>query len=131
MTTRAPRKSLSADDLKKKLAAAKEALKALEKRAFAGEITEAINKSNIPSDFKIIKQSAKDASDIAILEAIGLAVGIKRLIVTQSEVAFPRFSRQLILSTMSPRSDHETNPIYGGVQSRSSQTNHRERTSSS
>lgn len=86
MATRAPRKSLSADDLKKKLAAAKEALKALEKRAFAGEITEAINKSNIPTEFKKIKQSAKDASDIAILEAIGLAVGIKRLVVTQSEV---------------------------------------------
>lgn len=85
MATRAPRKTLTADELKKKLAEAKEALKALEKRAFAGEITEAINKSSIPADFKKIKEMAKDASDIAILEAIGLAVGIKRLVVTQSE----------------------------------------------
>lgn len=86
MATRAPRKSLTAEELKKKLADAKEALKALEKRAFAGEITEAINKSSIPAEFKKIKEIAKDASDIAILEAIGLAVGIKRLVVSQTEV---------------------------------------------
>ena len=86
MATRAPRKSLSADDLKKKLEAAKEALKALERRAYAGEVTEAIKKSNIPAEFKKIKDSAKDVSDIAILEAIGNVIGIKRLVVTQSEV---------------------------------------------
>jgi hypothetical protein len=86
MATRAPRKTFTADELKQKLAEAKEALKALEKRAFAGEITEAINKSSIPAEFKKIREIAKDASDIAILEAIGLAVGIKRLVVSQSEV---------------------------------------------
>lgn len=86
MATRAPRKTLTAEELKKKLAEAKEALKALEKRAFAGEITEAIHKSSIPAEFKKIKDIAKDASDIAILEAIGLAVGIKRLVVSQTDV---------------------------------------------
>lgn len=86
MATRAPRKTMTADDLKKKLEAAKEALKALERRAYAGEVTEAIKKSNIPTDFKKIKDSAKDVSDIAILEAIGIVIGIKRLVVTQSEV---------------------------------------------
>ena len=80
------RKTLSADELKKKLEAAKEALKALEKRAYAGEVTEAIKKSSIPADFKKIKESAKDVSDIAILEAIGNVIGIKRLVVSQSEV---------------------------------------------
>ncbi|MBT8550547.1 hypothetical protein G6731_01040 [Polynucleobacter paneuropaeus] len=83
---RAPRKSLTAEDLKKKLEAAKEALKALEKRAYAGEVTEAIKNSSIPAEFKKIKESAKDVSDIAILEAIGNAVGIKRLVVSQAEV---------------------------------------------
>ena len=83
---RAPRKSLTAEDLKKKLEAAKEALKALEKRAYAGEVTEAIKNSSIPAEFKKIKDSAKDVSDIAILEAIGNAVGIKRLVVSQTEV---------------------------------------------
>ena len=86
MDTRTPRKTMTADDLKKKLEAAKEALKVLEKRAYAGEVTEAINKSNIPADFKKIKDSAKDVSDVAILEAIGIVIGIKRLVVTQSEV---------------------------------------------
>ena len=86
MATRTPRKTMTADDLKKKLEAAKEALKVLEKRAYAGEVTEAINKSNIPADFKKIKDSAKDVSDVAILEAIGIVIGIKRLVVTQSEV---------------------------------------------
>ena len=86
MDTRAPRKTLSADDLKKKLEAAKEALKALEKRAYAGEVSDAIKKSSIPAEFKKIKDSAKDVSDIAILEAIGNVIGIKRLVVTQSEV---------------------------------------------
>ena len=80
------RKALSADELKKKLEAAKEALKALEKRAYAGEVTEAIKKSSIPAEIKKIKDSAKDISDIAILEAIGNVIGIKRLVVTQSEV---------------------------------------------
>jgi hypothetical protein len=86
MATRAPRKTLSAEDLKKKLEAAKEALKALEKRAYAGEVTEAIKNSSIPTEFKKIKDSAKDVSDIAILEAIGNVIGIKRLVVSQSEV---------------------------------------------
>lgn len=85
MATRAPRKTLSAEDLKKKLEDAKEALKALERRAFAGEVTEAIEKSNIISDFKKIKENSKGVSDIAILETIGTLVGIKRLVVTQSE----------------------------------------------
>ncbi|MBT8596158.1 hypothetical protein A9236_02955 [Polynucleobacter sp. QLW-P1DATA-2] len=85
MATRAPRKSLTAEDLKKKLAEAKEAIKALERKAFASEITEAIKKSSIPAEFQKIKEGAKGVSDIAILETIGEIVGIKRLVVTQSE----------------------------------------------
>ena len=49
-------------------------------------MTEAIKKSSIPADFKKIKESAKDVSDIAILEAIGNVIGIKRLVVSQTEV---------------------------------------------
>ena len=79
------RKTLTADELKQKLADAKEAIKALERKAFASEVTDAINKSNIPADFKKIKDGAKGVSDIAILETIGQIMGIKRLVVTQSE----------------------------------------------
>jgi hypothetical protein len=79
------RKTLTADELKQKLADAKEAIKTLERKAFASEVTDAINKSNIPADFKKIKDGAKGVSDIAILETIGQIMGIKRLVVTQSE----------------------------------------------
>ena len=47
MATKGTRTAPTADQLKAKLAKAKEALKALERRAFAGEITEAIKKSNL------------------------------------------------------------------------------------
>jgi len=85
MATAGTRKIMTAEDLKKKLADAKEALKVLEKRAYAGEINEAIKNSSIPAEFKKIKDGAKDISDIAILEAIGTILGIKRLVVSQSE----------------------------------------------
>ena len=85
MATKGTRKTATADDLKAKLEKAKVALKALEKRAFAGEITEAIKNSNIPAEYKKIKELAKDVTDLAILEAIGLAVGIKRLVISQTE----------------------------------------------
>lgn len=92
MATR-QRKTLTAEDLKKKLADAKEAIKALERKAFASEVTEAIKKSSIPADFKKIQEGAKGVSDIAILETIGLVMGIKRLVVSQSE-AKPRKKAQ-------------------------------------
>ncbi|MDH6301190.1 hypothetical protein M2128_000092 [Polynucleobacter sphagniphilus] len=85
MATTGKRKTLTADELKQKLADAKEAIKTLERKAFASEVTDAINKSNIPADFKKIKDGAKGVSDIAILETIGQIMGIKRLVVTQSE----------------------------------------------
>jgi hypothetical protein len=85
MATTGKRKTLTADELKQKLADAKEAIKTLERKAFASEISDAINKSNIPADIKKIKDGAKGVSDIAILETIGQIMGIKRLVVTQSE----------------------------------------------
>lgn len=85
MATGRTRKTLTADELKQKLADAKEAIKTLERKAFASEISDAINKSNIPADIKKIKDDAKGVSDIAILETIGQIMGIKRLVVSQSE----------------------------------------------
>jgi hypothetical protein len=46
-----------------------------------------IKKQNIVSSFKTIQANAKGISDVAILNAIGKAVGIKRLVVTQAEAA--------------------------------------------
>ena len=85
MATRAPRKSLSTDDYKAKLAKAKEALKALEEKAYASELEELIKKQNIVSSFKVIQANTKGVSDLQILSAIGKAVGIKRLSIMQTE----------------------------------------------
>jgi len=85
MATRAPRKTLGTDDYKAKLEKAKAALKALEEKAYASELEELIKKQNIVSSFKVIQANTKDVSDIQILTAIGKAVGIKRLSVSQTE----------------------------------------------
>ena len=89
MATRAPRKTMGTDDYKAKLEKAKAALKALEEKAYASELEELIKKQNIVSSFKVIQANTKAISDVAILAAIGKAVGIKRLVVTQAD-AKPR-----------------------------------------
>lgn len=89
MATRKPRKTMGTDDYKAKLEKAKAALKALEEKAYASELEELIKKQNIVSSFKVIQASTKGISDVAILTAIGKAVGIKRLVVTQAD-AKPR-----------------------------------------
>lgn len=86
MATRAPRKSLSAQELKAKLEKAKLAVKELEQRAYAEELDEIIKKQNIISSFNVIKANTKGISDIAILTAIGKACGIPRLEITQKAV---------------------------------------------
>ena len=50
---------------------------------------EFIKKQNIVSSFKVIQANTKGISDVAILTAIGKAVGIKRLVVSQAD-AKPR-----------------------------------------
>ncbi len=84
--SRAPRKVKTAADLKADLAKAKAALAALEQRAYAEELDEFVKKTNVVSDFNVIKKNIAGASDIAILAAIGKAAGIARLVITQSEV---------------------------------------------
>lgn len=81
------RKPKSAAELKAKLAKMQETLKLLEQRAYSGELEEAVKKTNIVESFNAIKASVTEATDIAILTAIGLAVGIKRVEVKQKAVA--------------------------------------------
>ena len=80
---------MGTDDYKAKLEKAKAALKVLEEKAYASELEELIKKQNIVSSFKVIQANTKGISDVAILTAIGKAVGIKRLVVSQAE-AKPR-----------------------------------------
>ena len=87
MATRKPTKPKTSVDLKAQLAEAKKRLADLEKRAYAEELTELINATSIVADFVKIKARVKDINDVAILAAVGAAVGIKRLEVKQLEPA--------------------------------------------
>ena len=86
MATPRTRKTKTSDDLKKELEEARKKLAALEQRAFAGELDEAIAKANFVTEFLKIKLAVPKVSDVAILQAIGSAVGIKRVQVTQAPV---------------------------------------------
>lgn len=81
----ATRKKKTAAELKADLAAAKKRVAALEAKAYDGELAEAIAKSNIVSEFEIIKARYKDIPAVNILQAVGKAVKIARVVVTQSD----------------------------------------------
>ena len=84
-TARKPSKPKSSAEMKLQLEAARKRLADLEKRAYAEELTELINSTNIVADFAKIQAKVKDIKPVAILAAIGAAVGIKRLQVAQAE----------------------------------------------
>jgi len=79
------RKKKTAADLKADLETAKRKLAALEAKAYEGELTEAVYKSAIVTEFNKIKARYKDISAVNILQAIGKAVKIPRVVVTQTE----------------------------------------------
>ena len=85
MATRKPRGTTTSAELKEKLEAAKKRLADLEKRAYAEELSELISSTNIVADFAKIQARVTDIKDVAILAAIGTAIGIKRLEVKQLE----------------------------------------------
>lgn len=79
------RKKKTAADLKADLEAAKRRVAALEAKAYEGELTEAVAKSSIVTEFNKIKDHYKDVSAVNILQAIGKAVKVPRLVVSQAE----------------------------------------------
>lgn len=84
-TARKPSVPKTSADLLKDIATAKARLATLEKRAYAGQLDEMINGTTIARDFAAIQSQATDISPLAILSAVGAAVGIRRLVITQSE----------------------------------------------
>ena len=81
------RKKKTTEDLKADLAKARATLAALEQRAYAGELEELVKNSAMVKEFQAIRSKVQDVSDTAILAALGRAVGIKRVEVTQKPVA--------------------------------------------
>ena len=79
------RNKKTAAQLKTDLEKAKKRVAALEAKAYDGELAEAIAASNIVSEFDKIKAKYKDIPPVNILQAVGKAVKIARVVVTQSE----------------------------------------------
>jgi hypothetical protein len=92
-TAKTTRKKKTAAELKKDLETAKKKVAALEAKAYEGELAEAIAASSIVSEFEKIKASNKDIPPVNILQAIGKAVKIPRIVVSQSEPK-PRASKK-------------------------------------
>jgi hypothetical protein len=82
-TTRKPKVTKTSAELKQALEIAKNKVKELEQRAYAEEIAEFVQKTNIVSSFNVIKANVKGATEVAILAEIGKAAGILRLQITQ------------------------------------------------
>jgi hypothetical protein len=83
-TTRKPKVAKTSAELKKELELARKKVDELERKAYAGELKELINKSGVVAAITDIKTKVKEATDIAILTAIANAAGFKRLVVTQT-----------------------------------------------
>ena len=78
-TTRKPTKPKTSADLKAQLEAAKKRLADLEKRAYAEELTELINATNIVADFAKIQVKVTDIKPAVILSSICTLIGFKFL----------------------------------------------------
>lgn len=83
-TERKTRTYKTPEDYKNDLEKAKLLVKILEEKAYASELEVLIKQQNIVSSFNVIKANTKGISEIQILTAIGKAVGIKRLVVSQT-----------------------------------------------
>lgn len=86
-TARKPSTPKTSADILKDIAAAKARLALLEKQLYSEELDTLIKGTCIVADFARIQARVKDIKDVAILAAIGAAVGIKRLELKQTEPA--------------------------------------------
>lgn len=86
MATKGTRKTLTASDYKAKLEKAKATIKALEEKAFAGELDEIIKTYNLGTMYAEIRAKVdKSVTDIAILNSIAKALKMKRMEIVQAE----------------------------------------------
>mgnify|MGYP000137747961 CR=1 FL=1 len=79
------RKKKTAADHKAELEKLRQRIATVEAKAYEGELAEAIAASTIVSQFNEIKARYKDIAPTNILQAIGKAAKIPRVVVTQSE----------------------------------------------
>ena len=85
-TARKPSIPKTSAQLKAQLETAKAKVASLEKRVYEDQLGEWLKSTTIVKDFAAIQAKVKDISPLAILAAIAEAVGIKRLVLSQSDV---------------------------------------------
>lgn len=81
----APRRKMTQEELKSAMEAAQRKLAELKRQTYETELAEAINASSIVSEFNAIKERYKDVDSVTILQAVGKAARVPRVVVTQSE----------------------------------------------
>ena len=84
---RGPNKVTTSAEVKAQIEKTKEKLKLLEQKVYASELDEAIKRTSVVADFAAIKASVSGATELAIFAAIGKAVGIARLEISQKPAA--------------------------------------------
>lgn len=85
-------KPKTAAEIKQAIEKKNREIEQLQDMLYANAIEDVIAKSNIVQTFHSLQEELKDVGEIALLKAIGKAVGIKRLVVGQSEIV-PRKKR--------------------------------------
>jgi len=78
------RRAKTAAEIKADILAAQKRLAAAEAKEYSGAVKDMIEKLSFKSDFAKIKAAHVGASDVLVLELIGAALGIKRLVITQT-----------------------------------------------
>jgi Ribonuclease G/E len=85
VTAKTSRKKKTAAELKADLEALKKKMEVVAAKAYEGELTEAIAATTIVAQIETLQKRYKDIPAINILQAIGKAAKIPRVVVTQSE----------------------------------------------
>ena len=81
----APRRKKTAEELQSAMEAAQKKLADLKRQSYETELAAAVNASNIVREFNAIKDKFKDVDAVMILQAVGKAARVPRVVVTQSE----------------------------------------------
>ena len=79
------RTAKTVDQIRAEIEAARQRLANAEAKEFGFAIEAALKKQNVVSSINVIKANVKGANDLLILRQLGELMGIKRLVITQSD----------------------------------------------
>ena len=93
VTAKTTRKKKTAAELKADLLALKKKMEVVAAKAYEGELAEAIAKTGIVAELNKLRERYKDIPAANILQAVGKAAKIPRIVVSQSQPK-PRASKK-------------------------------------